>query len=171
MKYRVLQCILQVQQNIRERGVLTDSDMKENLRIPVGPQEGLERMNQIWLAQKSKEGQQCFKEVWEQWQRGGRKVHEETVQRNEGWTWAAGFFCFVGCWKTDLATNLQSLVMKNSCIFLNKEGMLGKSLCAQVCNIYVYMNMYYVNMYAYYVYGVYNSNVYIYNIHIFIVCF
>lgn len=47
MKYRVLQCILQVQQNIRERGVLTDSDMKENLRIPVGPQEGLERMNQI----------------------------------------------------------------------------------------------------------------------------
>lgn len=122
MKYRVLQCILQVQQNIRERGVLTDSDMKENLRIPVGPQEGLERMNQIWLAQKSKEGQQCFKEVWEQWQRGGRKVHEETVS-SEKWRVNLSSWVFLFCrMLKDRLSNQSTIPGNEEFLYIFEQG-------------------------------------------------
>lgn len=47
MKYYIVQCISQVQQTMRERGVFTNSAVKDNLKIPVGPQEGLERINPV----------------------------------------------------------------------------------------------------------------------------
>lgn len=64
-----------------------------SLKIPVGPQEGLERINQIWLAQKSQEASSASRRCtnYGKGEEGARYMKKQFFGRSELGAWAAEF--------------------------------------------------------------------------------